>query len=152
MYEFLQYQVRDAMTVDPVAISPRAKLREAEMLFELRDFNGVPVVDDQRHLLGVLTKFDLLKAFALGSRAIAPHYDDIMEGLVETVMDRNPASVEPQLPLSRLLQKLVDMRTKSLPVVENGRLVGIISHQDVLKALRRATVQHEIPAHEDSRP
>jgi len=105
MYEFLQYQVRDAMTVDPIAISPRAKLREAEMLFETHDFNGVPVVDEQRHLLGVLTKFDLLKAFTLDSHAIAPHYDDIMEQWVETVMTPDSVSVDPQLPLSRLLQK-----------------------------------------------
>lgn len=152
MYEFLQYQVRDAMTVDPIAISPRAKLREAEMLFETHDFNGVPVVDEQRHLLGVLTKFDLLKAFTLDSHAIAPHYDDIMEQWVETVMTPDSVSVDPQLPLSRLLQKLVEMRTKSLPVVENGRLVGIIARQDVLRALRRATVQHQLPAREDSRP
>jgi CBS domain-containing protein len=152
MYEFLQYQVRDAMTVDPIAVSPHAKLREVEALFEAHDFNGVPVIDAERRLLGILTKFDLLKAFSLGAQAIAPHYDDIMEQLVETMMTRDPVSVSPQWPLSRLLQKLVEMRTKSLPVVEEGRLVGIIAREDVLKALRRATVQHEVPTHEDSRP
>ncbi len=151
MYEFLQYQVRDAMTVDPIAVSPHAKLREVEALFETHDFNGVPVIDEQRQLLGILTKFDLLKAFSLGVQAIAPHYDEIMEQLVETVMTRDPVSVSPQLPLSRLLQKLVEMRTKSLPVVEEGRLVGIVAREDVLKALRRATIQHQTPTHEGSR-
>ena len=67
-------------------------------------------------------------------------------------MTRDPTSVSPKLPLSRLLQKLVEMRTKSLPVVENNRLVGIISREDVLKALRRATIKHELPDHEGSRP
>ncbi|MGB5063623.1 MAG: CBS domain-containing protein [Candidatus Competibacter sp.] len=153
MYQFLQYQVRDAMTVDPIAISPKAKLREAEELFETHDFNGVPVVDSQRNLLGMLTKFDLLKAFRFDSHTLVPHYDDIMEQIVETVMTREPVTVAPQLPLSRLLQKLVEMRTKSLPVVENEhRLVGIISRQDVLKALRRATTKREVPAHEDPAP
>lgn len=151
MYEFLQYQVRDAMTVDPIAVSRHAKLREVEALFETHDFNGVPVIDEQRQLLGILTKFDLLKAFSLGVQAIAPHYDEIMEQLVATVMTRDPVSVSPQLPLSRLLQKLVEMRTKSLPVVEEGRLVGIIAREDVLKALRRATIQHQTPMHEGSR-
>ena len=153
MYEFLQYQVRDAMTVDPIAISPKAKLREAEDLFETHDFNGVPVVDSQRNLLGMLTKFDLLHAFRFDSNTLVPHYDDIMEQLVETVMTRDPVTISPQLPLSRLLQKLVEMRTKSLPVVEEGnRLVGIISRQDVLKALRRATARCEVPTHEDPAP
>ncbi|MDG4555242.1 MAG: CBS domain-containing protein [Candidatus Competibacter sp.] len=147
MYEFLQYQVRDAMTVDPIAISLKAKLREAEELFEIHDFNGVPVVDNQRHLLGMLTKFDLLNAFRFDAHTLVPHYEDIMEQLVETVMTRDPITVTPQLPLSRLLQKLVETRSKSLPVVEEGhRLVGIISRQDVLKALRRTTVGCEAPA------
>ena len=152
MYEFLHYQVRDAMTADPIAISPTAKLREVEALFESHDFNGVPVVDDQQRLLGILTKFDLLKAFSFDAHALVPHYDEIMEQTAETVMTPDPVSVEPHLPLSRLLQRLVDMRTKSLPVVEQGRLVGIIAREDVLKALRRAAIQHEIPAHEESQP
>ena len=153
MYEFLQYQIRDVMTVDPIAISPKAKLREAEELIETHDFNGVPVVDNQRCLLGMLTKFDLLNAFRFDAHTLVPHYDDIMEQTVETVMTREPVTVAPQLPLSRLLQKLVEIRAKSLPVVEEGhRLVGIISRQDVLKALRRATTKREVPAQEDSAP
>ena len=152
MYEFLQYQVRDAMTADPIVISPKAKLREVEELFETHDFNGVPVVDERWRLLGILTKFDVLKAFSLDPQAIAPRYDAIMEQVIETVMTRDPVSVSPKLPLSRLLQKLVEMRTKSLPVVENDRLVGIISREDVLKALRRATIKHELPDHAGSRP
>ena len=149
MYEFLQYQVRDAMTPNPITIRPTTLLREVEELFEAHDFNGVPVVDNQHHLVGVLTKFDLLKAFSLDSHALVPHYDDIMEQAAEAVMTRKPVSVSPQMPLSRLLQKLVEMRTKSLPVVENGCIVGVIAREDVLKALRRATVKHEIPIHED---
>lgn len=152
MYEFLQYQVRDAMIADPIAISPKAKLREVEELFETHDFNGVPVVDNQRRLLGVLTKFDLLRAFSFDSHALVPHYDEIMEQTADTVMTCDPVSVGPQLPLSRLLQKLVEMRTKSLPVVEDNRLVGIIAREDVLKALRRATIKHEIPIHQDEQP
>lgn len=152
MYEFLQYQVRDAMTADPIAISPKAKLREIEALFESHDFNCVPVIDDQWRLLGILTKFDLLKAFCFDAHALVPHYDEIMEQIVETIMTRDPVSVEPHLPLSRLLQKLIEMRTKSLPVVENSRLVGIIAREDVLKALHRAAIQHEIPAHEEPQP
>lgn len=149
MYEFLQYQVRDAMTPNPITIRPTTLLREVEELFEAHDFNGVPVVDEQNHLVGVLTKFDLLKAFSLDSHALVPHYDDIMEQAAEAVMTREPVNVSPQMPLSRLLQKLVEMRTKSLPVVENGLVVGVIAREDVLKALRRATIKHEIPLHED---
>jgi len=152
MYEFLHYQVRDAMTADPIAISPKTKLHEVEALFEFHDFNGVPVIDDQWRLHGILTKFDLLKAFSFDTHALVPHYHEIMEQTAETIMTHDPVSVEPQLPLSRLLQKLVEMRTKSLPVVENGRLVGIIAREDVLKALRRAAIEHQTPGHQELQP
>ena len=152
MYEFLHYQVCDVMTVDPITIGPDARLREVEELFENHDFNGVPVVDEQRRLLGVVTKFDLLKAFSFDAHALVPHYDEIMEQPAATVMSRDPISVAPQLPLSRLLQKMVELRTKSLPVVENGQLIGIIAREDVLKALRRATIRHEIPVHKEPSP
>ena len=152
MYEFLQYQVCDVMTVDPITIGPDAKLQEVEELFENHDFNGVPVVDKQRRLLGVVTKFDLLKAFSFDAHALVPHYDEIMEQPAAAVMSRDPISVAPQLPLSRLLQKMVELRTKSLPVVENDQLIGIIARGDVLKALRRATIRHEIPVHEEPSP
>ena len=151
MYEFLHYQVRDAMTADPITIDPDARLREVEELFEVHDFNGVPVVDSRRRLLGFLTKFDLLKAFCFDEQAMIPHYDEIMEQTAETVMTRDPVCVSPQLPLSRLLQKMVEMRVKSLPVVDDGRLVGIIAREDVLRFLRHATVAHEIPAREEPR-
>ena len=152
MYEFLQYQVCDVMTIDPITIGPAAKLREVEELFESHDFNGVPVVDAQRRLLGVVTKFDLLKAFSFDAHALIPHYDEIMEQSAEAVMSRDPVSVAPHLPLSRLLQKMVEMRAKSLPVVEHDRLVGVIAREDVLKALRRATIRHELPVHEEPSP
>ncbi|MFO7639829.1 MAG: CBS domain-containing protein [Candidatus Competibacteraceae bacterium] len=151
MYEFLHYQVRDAMTTDPITIHPGTRLREVEELFEAHDFNGVPVVDPQQHLLGVLTKFDLLKAFCFDEQAMVPPYNEIMEQTAATVMTRDPVCVSPQLPLSRLLQKLVEMRTKSLPVVDDDRLVGIIAREDILRALRRATATHELPARKEPR-
>lgn len=147
MYEFLQYQVADVMTTNPIVISPNTKLREVEALFEAHDFNGVPVVNAQSNLLGILTKFDLLKAFSFDTHTIVPQYDEIMEQTAEMVMTYKPISVEPHLPLSRLLQRLVELRTKSLPVVDKERLVGIIAREDVLKALRRAAVHHQGPGH-----
>ena len=110
------------------------------------------VVDAERRLLGMVTKFDVLKAFSFEVRALTPDYAAIMRQTAEAVMTREPVSVEPRLPLSRLLQKLVELRIKSLPVVEQERLVGIIAREDVLKALRRATLHHEIPYRAEGAP
>ncbi len=140
MYEFLRCKVKDAMTVSPITATPDTPLGTLEQLFEAHDFNGIPVLDRQGRLVGLVTKFDLLKAFILTTDSPAPHYTDIIKGPASSVMTTNPETVSPDLPLSRLLQQLVEMRTKSFPVVENDRLVGIISREDVLKALHRTTI------------
>jgi CBS domain-containing protein len=144
MYEFLKYRVKDAMTSSPITTTPDAPLWKLEQLFETHDFNGIPVVDKGGRLIGMVTKFDLLKAFILTTESLVPHYDDIMKRSAESVMTTDPETVSPELPLSRLLQQLVEMRTKSFPVVQDGQLVGIISREDVLKALRRATGQQPL--------
>lgn len=151
MYEFLQYQVSDAMTVHPITIRATTKIHEVEALFESYDFNGVPVVDEHQHLLGIFTKFDLLKAFSFDTQTLVPRYDEIMGQSVAAFMSAQPVTTEPNLPLSRLLQKLVEMRTKSLPVVDaQGKLIGIIAREDVLKALRRAAIGHEVPVRSEA--
>ncbi len=140
MYEFLRCKVKDAMTVSPITATPDTPLGTLEQLFEAHDFNGIPVLDRQGRLVGLVTKFDLLKAFILTTDSPAPRYTDIINLPASSVMTTNPETVSPDLPLSRLLQQLVEMRTKSFPVVENDRLVGIISREDVLKALHRTTI------------
>jgi CBS domain-containing protein len=140
MYEFLRCKVKDAMTVSPITATPDTPLGTLEQLFEAHDFNGIPVLDRQGRLVGLVTKFDLLKAFILTTDSPVPHYTDIINLPASSVMTTNPETVSPDLPLSRLLQQLVEMRTKSFPVVENDRLVGIISREDVLKALHRTTI------------
>ena len=150
MYEFLRYRVRDAMTPHPVTITPDTPIRELERLFEVHDFNGVPVVDGQGQLQGMATKFDVLKAFELNTECLAPHYAEIMAQPVKTVLTPDPVTIDPDLPLSRLLQQLVEMRVKSFPVVDEGRLVGIVSREDVLRALRRATSGQELQQEKQS--
>lgn len=139
MFEFVKYQVQDAMTPSPMTTTPDATLRELEGIFETHDFNGIPVLDQQGALVGMVTKFDLLRAFILTPDAPIPHYDEIMEQPAWSVMTTEPVTVSPELPLTRLLELLVDLQAKSLPVVQEERLVGIVSREDVLRALHRAT-------------
>jgi CBS domain-containing protein len=125
------------MTRDVVTVAPNTPLREVELLFEKHGFNGVPVVASGGALLGMLTKLDVLRAFAFTTATVVPHYDEILRLPAERAMTRNPLSVDPGLPLTRLLEALIRTRHKSLPVVRDGRLIGIVSRKDVLGALRR---------------
>jgi CBS domain-containing protein/uncharacterized protein (DUF2267 family) len=137
MYEFIEYRVEDAMTFPPVTIGPEATLAEAERMFEEREFNMLPVVDDQR-MIGVLSNLDLLRVFAFASTTMIPPYAELMGRRVREAMNPAPVTVDPDLPLTRALQKMVETRCKSLPVVRGDRVVGVVSREDVLRALRCA--------------
>ena len=138
MYEFLDYRVLDAMTRNPVQVGPDASLAETEALFEQHDFNALPVVGPSGELLGVVTKLDLLRAFRFTEDHMFPPYQEVMAVPVRQVMTTDATVVTPRTPLTRVLETLVRMRMKSLPVVEDGRVVGMIAREDVLAALRRA--------------
>lgn len=138
MYEFLEYQVDEFMTSPAVTIGPDATLLDAETVFEKHQFNCLPVTEDDR-MLGILTKLDFLRAFAFGPGSMIPAYAQIMGQKVSTVMNRRPVTVLPDAPLTRVLQKMVDTRFKSFPVVRGKDLVGIIAREDIARALRRAS-------------
>ncbi len=147
MYEFLEYRVCDAMTTEPVTTHSGLSLAEAEALFDEHGFNAMPVVDEEQRLVGILTKLDLLKAFAdIDGRMFTP-YDEIMKKPVGEFMTAQPgvASVTPRTPLTRALARLIEVRAKSLPVVDDERVVGMIAREDILGALRRA-VAGETPS------
>ena len=137
MYQFLEYHVSDFMSRNGVVVGRHTPLEEAERLFERHDFNMLPVVDGSR-LVGVLTKLDFLKAFSFGENRLLPHYREILRQEVGSVMTPNPATVTPDTPVTRVLEKIVETRYRSFPVVDQGVLVGVISREDVVAALRKA--------------
>jgi CBS domain-containing protein len=145
MYEFLSYRVRDVMTPNPVTIAPTACIGEAQALFGRHEFNALPVVDECGRLVAVLSKLDILKAFAFTPESIIPHYDEIMHRCIGEVMTRDPVSVDPEWPLTRVLERMLQTRNKSFPVVQEGRLVGVIAREDIMKALLRAAA-HSVPS------
>jgi CBS domain-containing protein len=137
MYEFLDYRVLDVMS-RPVTVRPEATLAEAEAILEKNGYNSLPVVDEQGRLLGVVTSLDLLRSFAFPEDTILPRFSEVMRRPVASVMSRDAQTVCPRTPLTRVLQKLVDSRNKSFPVVDDDRVVGVVAREDVMLALRRA--------------
>ena len=137
MYEFLDYRVEDVMS-RAVTVGPDATLAEAGAILEKNGFNSLPVVDAGERLLGVVTSLDLLRAFAFPEDTILPRFSEVMQLPVSRVMSLDAQTVCPRTPLTRVLQKIVDTRNKSFPVVDDDRVVGIIAREDVMLALRRA--------------
>ena len=139
MYDFIYYEVRDVVTENPVTIGPDKPLSDAADIFSRHDFNGLPVVAPEGKLMGMLTKLDILKAFAFDQSRMVPPYDEIMDRAVESVMTEDPEFVDLETPLTRVLGDMIKSRYKSLPVVdEDKKVVGMIAREDILLALNRA--------------
>jgi CBS domain-containing protein len=139
MQRFLEWQAEDFMTRNVVTVGPEVALAQLEALFRRHDFNAFPVVEGER-FLGIVTKFDFLKAFVFTTKEVVPHYSDLMRRTVRDIMTREAVHVQPEAPLTRVLERMIEMQARSFPVLnEGGELVGIISREDLMRALRQST-------------
>lgn len=137
MRGFIGLTVSDAMTRPVTTVSPDATMAELEDLFERYDYNSFPVVEHDR-LVGIVTKFDFLRNFIFTPETVLPHYEELMQRRVGAIMRRQVATVDPDMALTRVLQMMVDMTIKSFPVVGDGKVIGILSRENIIHALRRA--------------
>lgn len=144
MHEFLRYRVEHVMAVKPVTVRANTPLSEIAELFDRHDFNALPVLGEDGIIVGVVSKLDFLEAFAFPAQSVAPPYQEILEQPAETVMRRAVMTVEPNLPLTDVLGRMVASRHKSFPVVDDGRLVGILAREDIVGAIQRAAAG-EVP-------
>ena len=138
IYRFLECTAEQYMTPGVMSISRDCTMNEAEALFTQHDFNAFPVVEKGK-LLGIVSKFDFLRAFAFTTGQMVPRYDELMKRSVSECMTEAVVSVEPKTPLTRVLQLMVNLRIRSFPVLgEDRQLLGMISRGDVMRALGRA--------------
>lgn len=138
MFEFVNYLVADFMTAPPVTLTCDSTLEDAQQMLERMGINGCPVVDDSGRLLGLVTGFDILKAFRFEPDAMVPRYDHIMVSRVTEVMRETVTTVGSDLPLTRVLQNMLKLGNTGFPVVDGDRLVGMITRQDLMRGLRHA--------------
>ena len=143
MYRFLVCTADQYMTRAVKTVRRDLSLRELEALFAEHDFNAFPVVEEGK-TLGIVTKTDFLRAFAFTVGQMVPHYDTLMNQSVSSVMTEAVVHVEPAAPLTRVLQFMVALKVRSLPVLDaDRRLVGMISREDVMRALKESTEKAE---------
>lgn len=126
--------VGDCMAVDPAEVAPQDSLQRVIELLRRRDIRAVPVVEDGR-LVGIVTDRDV--------RQVAPAYplfrDEVeirhyTEHLTVTAaMTADPMTVTPATPLVEAAKILETYRISSLPVVEEARVVGMLSVTDLLR-------------------
>jgi CBS domain-containing protein len=114
------------MTSDMVTVQPDVSIEAAIELLLREQISGLPVIDEDGRLVGVITEFALL-AVAYDRR--------VKNHTVSQHMTRELITVEADDPISRVADLCIVHRVRRVPVMRNGRLVGIIARRDVLRAL-----------------
>lgn len=136
MYRFLEQTASGYMTRNVKTVQRDLDLFQLSEMFETDDFNSYPVEDDGQ-VVGIVTKFDILKCFAFTPSQMLPRYDDLMSRKIGDVMTPEFIYVSPDTRLTRVLQIMVEHRIRSIIVLDGAqKLVGIIAREDVIAALK----------------
>jgi acetoin utilization protein AcuB len=128
--------VSEIMTREVVTLQEGQSLRDAFGLLQKHRIRHVPVVSEGR-LIGIVTDRDLKRATpSLLTGIDRESFDKFLdETHIGQVMTRNPYTVTPSMSLKDAAKVLIDQRFSALPVIEGGKLVGIVTETDLLKAL-----------------
>lgn len=123
--------VRDVMAKHPQAIKAGTSLPEAVDILMNHHLPGLPVVDESNHVVGFISEQDCL------GHLLGDTYYDQGSPAVEDVMTREALTVTPDMLLIDLAERMLRLRPKGFPVVEEGQLVGMITRGLVVQALRK---------------
>ena len=142
----------DLMTKDPIVVHPETDIAEAARLLLEKNINGIPVVDEDNNLVGIICQSDLV---AMQKKFPIPSVFTLLDSLVplgslsrldnevkkiaatrvEEAMTPDPLGVARDTSLEELAQIMVEKKFHTLPVLENGKLVGVLGKADVIKTL-----------------
>jgi CBS domain-containing protein len=114
------------MSPNPLTVRPESSIEEAIALLLKEQISGLPVTDKDDRLVGVITEFALL-AVAYDKR--------VKNHTVGQHMTRELITVEVDDPISRVADLCIVHRVRRVPVMQDGRMVGLIARRDVLRAL-----------------
>jgi CBS-domain-containing membrane protein len=145
-------QARDIMTREVISVSPETSIEDLSKLLENRRIGGVPVVGTDGRLVGIVTQNDLVER-ALDLELppainildfhiylqIPSHMIQRVEKMLGTtvgeIMSPEPLTVGPETPIARLAALMAKEKVHTLPVLEKGKIVGIIGKMDIIRAL-----------------
>lgn len=138
----------DVMTREVVTIGPDTPVLQIVQLLLSRGVSGVPVIDEAGVLVGVVSEGDLLRrvelgtekrrgswrAFFTGTATLAEEYVRSHGTIARDIMTRDVITVGRAAPLADIADVMEENRIKRVPVVEDGKLIGIVSRSNLLRA------------------
>jgi CBS domain-containing protein len=151
-------KAHDVMTWGAITVETEASVARAVRLMLQNRISGLPVVDANGQLVGMVTEGDFLRRGELGTQRQRPRWLEFLLGpgqlaaeyvrssaqKVGEIMTIEPKTITPETPLDEVVSLMERHRIKRLPVVQDGKLVGIVSRANLLHAL--ATVAREVKA------
>ena len=123
--------IRDHMSRLTHFLTPQLGLAEALDRLHNSGLSGLPVLEDQQQLVGFLSEQDCIPSLITGSY----HCDTRTQ--VEDMMSRTPLSVDPDDSILDLARQMTGAKPKIYPVLEQGKVIGIISRHQVMQALNQ---------------
>jgi len=145
-------KAKDIMTKEIITVSPEAEIAQAANLLLEKRINGVPVINTAGELVGILCQSDLItqqksipipSLFTLldgyisltASKRMDKEVEKIAATKVAEAMTANPVVVDPATDIEEIAALMVEKNYHTLPVIDAGKLVGILGKEDVLKTL-----------------
>jgi len=143
----------DVMVRNVITIGPKALVSEAAKLMSENDISAIPVVDEQGDVVGIISEADLMRREEIGTEkkhygwleAVMPATMLAIEfakshGMkVEEVMSQHVVSATADAPLAEIATLLERNRIKRVPIIEKGKVIGIVSRANLVQALASAS-------------
>ena len=117
---------KDIMTKHVIATKPHALARHALVQILIGQYSGMPVINEQSEVVGVVSEFDLVKTI---------HKNASLDKVtIEDIMTKSPLTVDVSEPIEKVIDIMIEKGYLRIPVTENGKLVGVISRSDILRS------------------
>jgi acetoin utilization protein AcuB len=128
--------VKDRMTPNPVTVTTETTLKDALELVRSSLFRHLPVLDEDDKLVGIVTEKSLVYASPISSTTLSVFEVDYILSRTKTgqVIHGEVITVGPDLPIEEAARVMIDSGIGCLPVVDGGKLMGIISDTDIFRA------------------
>ena len=150
--ESARKRVGDIMNTIVITVQPTTRVSQIAQLMSENDISGLPVVDDEGEVIGIITELDMI---VRNARFKMPTYFVILDSIIylerpkhfnerlqhvlgttaEEIMSKPPVTVAPNSTIEELAGIMVDRRMNPIPVVEDNKLVGIVSRSDIISMM-----------------
>ena len=142
-------RARDVMKTDVLTVTPDTRVGDIAKLLTEHGISAVPVLDQSRRLVGIVSEGDLLHRAEMGTERrrsrwlelfvqdwqLAAEYLQSHGRTAEEIMERHVVTVEPETPVATIVETMEKHGIKRVPVVEHERVVGIVTRGDLVRAL-----------------